>query len=78
MATLKNTTVNSTSAIIIATGTTSQRSGTVTSSVQSFTTTGPATFNVPTGVTSVEVLVVAGGGAGGNEILNWYLILEGM
>jgi hypothetical protein len=33
--------------------------------VTSFTATGAATFNVPTGVTAVEVLVVAGGGTGG-------------
>jgi hypothetical protein len=34
--------------------------------VQSFTATGPGTFTVPTGISSVEVLVVAGGGAAGN------------
>jgi mucin-19 len=32
----------------------------------SFFSTGPATFSVPTGVTSVRVLVVAGGAGGGN------------
>ena len=32
---------------------------------QSFTSTGGSTFNVPTGVTAVDVLVVGGGGAGG-------------
>lgn len=35
--------------------------------VQSFTAEGSATFSVPTGVTAVEVLVVAGGGTGGNQ-----------
>ena len=35
--------------------------------VQSFTATGPATFTVPTGITAVDVLVVAGGGGGGND-----------
>ena len=34
--------------------------------VVEFTSTGPGTFNVPTGITEVEVLVVAGGGAGGS------------
>jgi hypothetical protein len=33
--------------------------------VQSFTSTGSSTFSVPTGISSVEVLVVAGGGGGG-------------
>ena len=32
---------------------------------QSFTSTGSATFSVPSGVTTVDVLVVGGGGAGG-------------
>ena len=35
--------------------------------VQSFTATGPASFTVPTGITAVDVLVVAGGGGGGND-----------
>lgn len=35
--------------------------------VTTFTATGAATFNVPTGVTAVEVLVVAGGSVGGNQ-----------
>ena len=34
--------------------------------VQYFTATGPHTFNVPNGVSLVEVLVVAGGGGGGS------------
>lgn len=37
-------------------------------SVQYFTSTGPATFNVPSGVTKVHVLVVAGGGSGGHQV----------
>ena len=32
---------------------------------ESFTSTGSSTFNVPSGISSVEVLVVAGGGSGG-------------
>ena len=35
--------------------------------VQSFTSTGSTTFSVPTGITAVDVLVVAGGGGGGNS-----------
>ena len=33
--------------------------------ITSFTSTGPATYNVPTGVTQVKVLVVGGGGSSG-------------
>ena len=36
--------------------------------VDSFSTVGAATWSVPSGVTSVEVLVVAGGGAGGADV----------
>lgn len=36
--------------------------------IQEFTSTGSSTFSVPTGVTVVDVLVVAGGGAGGNQV----------
>ena len=36
--------------------------------VQQFTSTGSSTFNVPTGVTSVRVLVVGAGGGGGANI----------
>jgi len=35
--------------------------------VETFTSTGPATFNVPVGVSAVEVLVLAGGGTGGSQ-----------
>ena len=38
--------------------------------VQSFTSTGAFTFNVPSGITNVDVLVVAGGGGGGYSIPN--------
>ena len=66
MANLKNTTVNTTAGTLVASGTSAQRpTSTVTTTVQSFTATGPGTFSVPTGVSTVEVLVVAGGGAGG-------------
>ena len=34
--------------------------------ITSFTATGPATYNVPTGVTQVKVLVVGGGGSSGS------------
>jgi mucin-19 len=34
--------------------------------ITSFTTAGPATYNVPTGVTQVKVLVVGGGGSSGS------------
>ena len=34
--------------------------------VQEFTSTGAGTFNVPTGVQSIDVMLVAGGGAGGS------------
>lgn len=64
MANLKDTTVAGTGAATLAVGTSAERP-TLTPTVTSFTSAGPATFNVPTGVTSVEVLVVAGGGAGG-------------
>jgi hypothetical protein len=35
--------------------------------IQSFTSTGSGSFSVPTGLTQVDVLVVAGGGSGGTE-----------
>ena len=66
MANLKNTRVTSTAGSTVASGTSAQRPAAgVTTTVQTFTATGPGTFAVPTGVSSVEVLVVAGGGAGG-------------
>jgi len=36
--------------------------------VTSYTSTGSGTFTVPSGVTTVDALVVAGGGAGGNQV----------
>jgi hypothetical protein len=62
MATLQSTTVNDTGHLEIPSGTTLQRPGYV---VQMFTTTGPGTFTVPSGITAVDVLVIGGGGAGG-------------
>ena len=61
MAILKNTKIDSTGAFTLPSGTTAQRT-TVTSTVQSFTSTGPGTFTVPTGVKFLDVLIVAGGG----------------
>jgi len=62
MAILQPTTINDTGHIKVASGTTAQRPG---FQIQMFTATGPGTFTVPTGVTQVDVLVVAGGGGGG-------------
>ena len=61
MAILTNTSVTDTSGVVLPSGTSAQRP---TDTVVSFTSTGAATFNVPVGVTEVEVLVVAGGGGG--------------
>ncbi len=62
MANLQNTTINDTGHIELPTGSTAERPGFV---VQMFTATGPGAFTVPTGVTSIDVLIVGGGGAGG-------------
>lgn len=62
MAQLQNTTIDDTGFLKVASGTTDQRPGFV---VQVFSATGPGTFTVPSGVTSMDVLIVAGGGAGG-------------
>ena len=67
MAILKNTTVNDTAGVKFSSGTSAQRSA-GTAVVTSFTSTGPATFSVPSGVKTVEVLVIAGGGSGGNAL----------
>jgi hypothetical protein len=77
---LKSTTLNSTDSIQLIPGTTSQRPNIFTSIIQ-WTNTGSQAYSVlagstpsgitatnwtaPTGVTQIEVLVVAGGGAGG-------------
>jgi hypothetical protein len=62
MATLNGLTVDDTGYLKLPSGPTSTRPG---PTLQYFTSTGPATFNVPSGVSSVEVLVVAGGGGTG-------------
>ena len=65
MATLKNTTISNTDALTIASGTQVQRPSIV-SKVQSFS--SPGSWTAPTGVTNVEVLVVAGGGGTGWDV----------
>jgi hypothetical protein len=60
----KSLTVNDTGSLTLPTGTTSNRTA-ISPTVTSFTTTGSTTWTCPSGVTSVEVLVVAGGGGGG-------------
>lgn len=62
MANLQPTNINDTGFLKVATGTTAERPG---YQIQVFTATGPGTFTVPSGVTAVDVLVVAGGGGGG-------------
>lgn len=62
MAQLKNTTINDTGYLLPSSGPISDRPG---YAYQYFTSTGAATFSVPTGVTTVDVLVVAGGGGAG-------------
>ena len=62
MAQLQNLNIDDTGFIEFPQGTTAERGGPV---VEFFTATGSATFNVPVGVTQVEVLVVAGGGGTG-------------
>jgi hypothetical protein len=64
MAILKNTIVSGTGSLTLPSGTTANRPA-ITSTVQSFTTVGTTSWTAPTGVTQVEVLVVAGGGGGG-------------
>ena len=67
MATLQSLTVNDTANLTLPIGTSANRP-TINSTVVSFTTVGTTTWTAPTGVTSVEVLVVAGGGGGGYEM----------
>ena len=64
MAKLQNTLVAGTGAITPSSGTEGQRPS---DTIVSFTSTGSTTWTCPTGITSVEVLVVAGGGAGGTS-----------
>ena len=81
---LKNTTIAGTGHLTIPVGTTTQRPAVNTSIIQ-WTNTGSQSYSVlagatptltnttwtaPTGVNTVEVLVVGGGGSGGNAILN--------
>ena len=81
MAILKNTTIPTTTNITIPSGPSIARSGIVTTVIQ-WTNTGTqagtvltgnsptfsnTTWTCPTGVTQVEVLVVAGGGVGGDR-----------
>lgn len=61
MANLKNTVINDTGYLKLPVGPTGARPG---SSTDVFTTVGTTTWTAPTGVTSVEVLVVGGGGGG--------------
>ena len=63
MATLKNTTIQGTGSFQLAKGPISDRPVTK-SIVETFTTVGTTSWTAPTGVTNVEVLVVAGGGSG--------------
>ena len=60
----KNTTINDTGYIQIASGTTGERPATA-ATLATFTSTGTTSWTAPTDVTNVEVLVVAGGGGGG-------------
>lgn len=62
MAILRNTTFDSTGAILLSTG--SNQANTI-SKVERFTTVGTTTWTCPVGVNTIEVLVVAGGGGGG-------------
>ena len=63
MSILKNTTISGTGSLEIPKGTMIDRPK-ITTTVQSFTSTGTTSWTAPIGVTSVEVLVVAGGGGG--------------
>ena len=64
MANLKNTTITDTGNLQFTAGTTANRPN-IQPTVVAFTTTGTTSWTAPTGVTQVEVLVVAGGGQGG-------------
>jgi len=64
MANLQSLTINDTGSLKLPAGTIEERpSFTVTT--QSYTTVGTTSWTAPTGVSSIEVLVVAGGGGGG-------------
>ena len=66
MATLTSLTVNDTGNLTLPNGTSANRTSNSSTLVSSFTTVGSTTWTCPSNVTSIEVLVVAGGGAGGN------------
>ena len=61
----KNLAINDTGYLQLPSGTSAQRSNYI---VQTFTATGTTTWTCPTDVSTVEVLVVAGGGSGGSRI----------
>ena len=65
MATLKSANIVGTGNLTLPTGTSAERP---TATITSFTSTGAFTYSVPTGVTSVDVLIVAGGGVGGQDV----------
>ena len=62
----KNTTINDTGYIQIASGTTGERPATA-ATLATFTSTGTTTWTAPASVYNVEVLVVGGGGGGGGN-----------
>ena len=62
----KNTTINDTGYIQIASGTTGQRPATA-ATLATFTSVGTTSWTAPSSVYNVEVLVVAGGGGGGGN-----------
>lgn len=64
MATLNGITISDTGALVLPSGTNSQRPSQA-STLASFTSVGTTSWTCPAGVYSVEVLVVAGGGGGG-------------
>jgi hypothetical protein len=64
MAKLLNISTTSTTALVPPSGTQAQRTP---DTIVSFTSTGTTSWTVPSGITSVEVLIVAGGGAGGTS-----------
>jgi len=65
MAILKSANIQGTGHLTLPVGTSAQRPS---ATVTSFTSTGAFSYSVPTGVTSVDVLIVAGGGGGGQDV----------
>ena len=70
MAILKNTLITGTGSLTLPAAPTARRTESTTT-VQSFTTVGSTTWVCPSGVNSIEVLVVAGGGGGGGGFNSW-------